>query len=123
MSLRWRPGATGGRVEVELKSECAARVGRSPAKSDAVAMAVVQTADEDTMRTFSDLAASGRRFADGGLGSGGEGWSARTLSRSAMVQLADEDAIQFVYALNASGKAFSCACFKTAPSPSSASVG
>src|SRR5438128_11601480 len=55
MSLRWRPAATGGKIEVELKSEWAARVGRSPDKADAVAMAVVQTADEELVRAFATL--------------------------------------------------------------------
>jgi hypothetical protein len=62
MSLRWRPAATGGKIEVELKSEWAARVGRSPDKADALSMAVVQTVDQDMVRTFSELNASGRAY-------------------------------------------------------------
>ncbi len=62
MSLRWRPAATGGKIEVELKSDWAARVGRSPDKADAVAMAVVQTADEELVRAFSELNASGKAY-------------------------------------------------------------
>jgi hypothetical protein len=54
--------ATGGKIEVELKSEWAARVGRSPDKADALSMAVVQTVDEDMVRTFSELNASGRAY-------------------------------------------------------------
>lgn len=62
MSLRWRPAATGGKVEVEDKRDWAARVGRSPDKADAVSMAVAQTADADMVGFFHGLAARG----DGG---------------------------------------------------------
>ncbi len=62
MSLRWRPAASGGRIEVELKGEWAARVGRSPDKADAVSMALVQLVDADMVRTFSELNASGKQF-------------------------------------------------------------
>jgi hypothetical protein len=37
-------------------------VGRSPDKADAVSMAVVQTVDEEMVRAFSELNASGRAY-------------------------------------------------------------
>jgi len=63
MSLRWRPAATGGKIEVEDKRDWASRVGRSPDKADAVAMAVAQIAAEEEARTFQMLSAFSREHA------------------------------------------------------------
>jgi phage terminase large subunit len=62
MSLRWRPSASGGKVELESKADWSRRVGRSCDKSDAVAMAVYQTVDDEMYRAVHELNASGRAF-------------------------------------------------------------
>jgi len=62
MSLRWRPSASGGKVELESKADWTARVGRSCDKSDAVAMAVYQIVDDEMHRAVHELNASGRAF-------------------------------------------------------------
>jgi len=62
MSLRWRPSASGGKIELESKADWTARVGRTCDKSDAVAMAIYQTVDDEMVRAFSELNASGRTY-------------------------------------------------------------
>src|SRR5438128_12674944 len=63
MSLRWRPAATGGQIQVEDKRDWSARVGRSPDKADCISMAVAQTAGEELVHAFQTLTTFSRERA------------------------------------------------------------